>query len=82
MVSYYSGLFKNLSQLPPQRSQDHHIHLQTRAQPISVIPYKYPQLQKDEIEKLVKKNVKTRNNKGQVEIRKRMVNMNVWIIGH
>ena len=39
--------------LPPSKSNEHAINLQLGAAPISVRPYKYPQLQKNEIEILV-----------------------------
>lgn len=39
--------------MPPKRTVDHHIHLTPSSSPVSVRPYKYPQFQKEEIEKLV-----------------------------
>jgi hypothetical protein len=36
--------------LPPARECDHRIHLKTNAEPIAVHPYRYPQLQKNELE--------------------------------
>ena len=38
---------------PPQRSRDHAIILKEGTAPISVRPYRYPYVQKQEIEKLV-----------------------------
>lgn len=37
----------------PQRDKDHYIHLESGAKPINVRPYKYPQFQKVEIERLI-----------------------------
>nr|GFC53709.1 putative mitochondrial protein [Tanacetum cinerariifolium] len=39
--------------LPPQRDHEHAIVLKSGTKPINVRPYRYPQLQKDEIEKMV-----------------------------
>ena len=36
--------------LPPARRCDHHIHLLPNTAPVAVRPYRYPQLQKDELE--------------------------------
>ena len=41
-------------ELPPSRVLDHKIILKEGASPVSVRPYRYPQVQKDEIEKLVR----------------------------
>ncbi|XP_020704066.2 uncharacterized protein LOC110115235 [Dendrobium catenatum] len=40
--------------LPPLREQEHAIILNEGVPPVSVRPYRYPQIQKDEIEKLIK----------------------------
>lgn len=40
--------------LPTWREKDHAINLQPRIGPISMRPYRYPHVQKSEIEKLVK----------------------------
>ena len=47
MFSVHNGL-------PPSRSHDHAIVLKEGVSPISVRPYRYPQVQKDEIERLVR----------------------------
>lgn len=39
--------------LPPLRSSDHHITLQPGTRPVSLRPYRYNHLQKDEMERLV-----------------------------
>jgi len=44
--------------LPPQRFIDHRIHLELRAKPVNVRPYRYPQYQKGEIERLVEEMLK------------------------
>ena len=41
------------SGLPPHRSVDHRIHLVEGTNPINVRPYRYPQFQKTEMEKLI-----------------------------
>ncbi|XP_068648893.1 uncharacterized protein [Aristolochia californica] len=41
--------------LPPIRHCDHRIHLKTRTEPVVVRPYRYPHLQKDEIERQCQK---------------------------
>lgn len=51
------ALFPKVTQpptgLPPARTHDHRIVLQEGVHPVSVRPYRYNQLQKDEMEKLV-----------------------------
>ena len=37
--------------LPPPRARDHFIHLLPGTPPVAVHPYRYPQLQKDELER-------------------------------
>lgn len=53
LVSRYSDVFEEIKQLPSQRIEDHQIPLYAETGPISVRPYRYGHLQKDEIEKLV-----------------------------
>ncbi|KAD3641653.1 hypothetical protein E3N88_30877 [Mikania micrantha] len=48
----YTDLFHLPSGLPPQRAHDHHIPLTTDI-PVAVRPYRYPHVQKNEIEKQV-----------------------------
>lgn len=43
-------VFQDPSGLPPSRACDHHIHLLPGTAPVVVWPYRYPQLQKDELE--------------------------------
>lgn len=47
----FSNLFQELKSLPPQRSCNHRITLLYGADSVAVRPYRYPQAQKDEIEK-------------------------------
>lgn len=54
LVRQYSQVFHMPEGLPPQRDIEHAIVLRSGANPISVRLYRYPQSQKDEIEKLVK----------------------------
>lgn len=46
----FSDVFANPTGLPPSRDCDHHIHLKPNTEPVAVRPYRYPQLQKDELE--------------------------------
>ncbi|XP_063950102.1 uncharacterized protein LOC135152878, partial [Daucus carota subsp. sativus] len=49
----YKRIFDWPNELPPKRSHDHAIVLKEGTDPINVRPYRYPQVQKNEIEKLV-----------------------------
>ena len=42
LLSSFSNVFTNPTELPPKRSYDHKITLQPDAKPISVQPYRYP----------------------------------------
>ncbi|GKA93150.1 ty3-gypsy retrotransposon protein [Tanacetum coccineum] len=48
-----SDVFSMPAGLPPSRDHEHAIVLKHGTEPINVRPYRYPQLQKDEIERLV-----------------------------
>ena len=50
----YNDIFQEPKGLPPSRVHDHRIPLKQRADPVCVKPYRYPQYQKSEIEKIVK----------------------------
>jgi hypothetical protein len=51
LLDSYADLFDVPTGLPPARPCDHRIHLRPATEPIAVRPYRYPQLQKDELEK-------------------------------
>jgi hypothetical protein len=51
LLEEFANLFAEPTGLPPARRQDHHIHLEEGAQPVAVQRYRYPQLQKDELER-------------------------------
>ena len=53
LVQEFQHVFQLPEGLPPQRRIEHAIVLRSGANPVSVRPYRYPQTQKDEIEKLV-----------------------------
>ena len=53
MLDEFSELFANLSGLPLIREIDHAIVLKEGTSPISIQPYLYPQVLKDEIEQLI-----------------------------
>lgn len=54
VLQQYNGVFDEPKSLPPVREIDHRIPLDRKTKPISVRPYRYPQFQKYEIERLVK----------------------------
>jgi hypothetical protein len=45
------AIFSEPTGLPPPRPYDHRIHLLPGAVPVAIWPYRYPQLQKDELER-------------------------------
>jgi hypothetical protein len=53
LLQQHSDIFDEPLGLPPARPCDHHIHLLLDTAPITVWPYRYPQLQKDELERQV-----------------------------
>ena len=46
--------------LPPVRSHDHRITLEPGAGPVNVRPYRYPHIQKNEIERAIREMLSTR----------------------
>ncbi|XP_030479409.2 uncharacterized protein LOC115696659 [Cannabis sativa] len=53
ILTEFTDVFAEPTQLPPYRGTDHRICLQPGTQPVKVRPYRYPYFQKDVIEKLV-----------------------------
>ena len=53
VLEKYEVVFQTPQGLPPQRNRDHVITLKGGTAPINVRPYRYPYVQKQEIEKLV-----------------------------
>lgn len=51
LLDDFADIFAEPQGLPPARPIDHRIHLKPDASPVAVRPYRYPQLQKDELEK-------------------------------
>jgi hypothetical protein len=51
LLHEFADLFTAPAVLVPARPHDHHIHLDHGAQPVAVRAYRYPQLQKDELER-------------------------------
>jgi len=51
LLDAYADVFAAPSGLPPARPCDHRIHLKASTEPVAVRPYRYPQLQKDELER-------------------------------
>jgi hypothetical protein len=50
LLQHHAAIFEEPQGLPPARSYDHRIHLLPGTAPVAVRPYRYPQLQKDELE--------------------------------
>ena len=53
LLHKYKAVFTLPTGLPPQRNIDHKIHLTPNCKPLNVRPYRYPQFQKNEMDKLV-----------------------------
>nr|GMC80247.1 dynamin-related protein 1C [Ipomoea batatas] len=51
LLTNFSTLFQEPTALPPKHQCDHRITLVTGVDPVAVRPYRYPQAQKDEIER-------------------------------
>ncbi|XP_014660841.1 uncharacterized protein LOC106804383 [Setaria italica] len=51
LLEDFASLFTEPMGLPPARFHDHRIHLEPATRPVAVRPYRYPQLQKDEVER-------------------------------
>lgn len=54
VLEEFTDVFQEPKSLPPQRTHDHHIPLKIDTYPFTIRPNRYPQFQKDEIEKVVK----------------------------
>ena len=53
ILDQFSVLFEEPSGLPPRRKHDHQIPLKDETQAVKIRPYRYPTIQKDEIEKMI-----------------------------
>ncbi|XP_066320654.1 uncharacterized protein [Miscanthus floridulus] len=51
LLQQHGAIFDEPRGLPPARPYDHRIHLLPDTAPVAVRPYRYPQLQKDELER-------------------------------
>ena len=51
LLCQHEAVFDTPRGLPPARPYDHRIHLLPETAPVAVRPYRYPQLQKDELER-------------------------------
>lgn len=60
LLKNYKEIFNELMGLPPTRGHDHIIPLKERAQPINLRPYKYSEIQKDIVEKMVAEILESR----------------------
>jgi hypothetical protein len=54
LLKHFEILFTSPTRLPPSRDINHHIPLLQGSDPINVRPYRYPQFQKQEIERQIK----------------------------
>lgn len=54
LLEEFAALFIKPCGLPPVHNCDHHIHLESGINAVAVWPYRYPQLQKDELERQCK----------------------------
>ncbi|PKA46910.1 RNA-directed DNA polymerase like [Apostasia shenzhenica] len=64
LLEEFKHVFELPKQLPPQRNNDHRIHLQSESTTIDVRPYRYPHCQKSEIEKLVEEMLELKKKDG------------------
>ncbi|XP_026457490.1 uncharacterized protein LOC113358147 [Papaver somniferum] len=53
ILTKYTSIFKEPTSLPPERSHDHHIPLQSNSTPPNQMPYRIPYVQKEVVEKKV-----------------------------
>lgn len=53
-------MFETPKGLPPHRGHEHAIIMREGSDPVSVRPYRYPQVQKDEIERLIGEMLESR----------------------
>ena len=54
ILQQYASVFQEPAGLPPRRFHDHRIFLNPGTKPVNVKPYRYPHLQKTQIEKMVR----------------------------
>ena len=54
LLGQYQDIFKEPTSLPPVRELDHQIPLIPDAKPFKINPYRYPHMQKSEIERQIK----------------------------
>lgn len=59
LLQNYEDVFSEPKSLPPVRAHDHQIPLFPGTQPPSIRPYRYPYIQKNEIEKIVREMMAT-----------------------
>lgn len=60
LLQSFQDLFEKPQQLPPSRTHDHGIVLKEGTDAINVRPYRYPAIQKTEIEKMIKEMLHSR----------------------
>lgn len=58
IVQQHDGVFTEPAGLPPVRGNEHAFNLKEGSNPVGTRPYRYPQSQKDEIERLIQDMLK------------------------
>jgi len=58
LLQKYHAVFSKPQSPPPQRPHDHHIYLQTSANPVNIKPYRYPHYQKEDMTTLITEMLK------------------------
>ncbi|KAL5710217.1 hypothetical protein ACHQM5_020808 [Ranunculus cassubicifolius] len=53
VLQSFQDVFEEPQGMPPIRNQDHQILLKPGVEPVHIEPYRYPQIQKNEIEKQI-----------------------------
>lgn len=53
LLAEFQDVFQDPKKLPPHRTHDHHIKLKDEGATVNARPYRYPFIQKNEIEKMV-----------------------------
>lgn len=59
LLQKYQPIFHIPNTLPPSRAHDHRIILEHNSGPANVRPYRYPHIQKNEIERAIKEMLST-----------------------
>lgn len=69
ILQQFQAIFTKPQTLPPFRGRDHAIILKDGMDPVSVRPYRYPQIQNNEIEKMVRDMLKAQIMRFRIDYR-------------